>query len=220
MFVVTPPEKQKKLDDWARKARFVGYVNSGKGWMLWDQAKNKILYSKWVQFADKPLRPIMGEHQIPENLDPKLLRKEKVKDRIGNVLNPALCQQASALCFVMACKIGDFTAEKKVQSQEDLINQLAKQTISPTSLPPKKYKDMLKHPDCYAADSASEDGNSSTLTEDLSPVSILSYLAVGTWPDIAFAVNYMARFSANPSPDHWKALRHVVNYMAHTGDDM
>jgi hypothetical protein len=92
----------------------------------------------------------MGEHQIPENLDPKLLRKEKVKDRIGNVLNPALCQQASALCFVMACKLGDFTAEKKVQSQEDLINQLAKQTISPTSLPPKKYKDMLKHPDCEA----------------------------------------------------------------------
>jgi hypothetical protein len=74
-------------------------------------------------------------------------------------------------------------------------------------------------PTGYAADSASEDGNSSTLMEDLSPVSILSYLAVGTWPNIAFAVNYMARFSANPSPDHWKALRHVVNYMARTRDE-
>jgi hypothetical protein len=47
----------------------------------------------------------------------------------------------------MACELGDFTAEKTVQSQENLINQLAEQTISPTSPPPKKYKDILKHPD-------------------------------------------------------------------------
>jgi hypothetical protein len=75
-------------------------------------------------------------------------------------------------------------------------------------------------PTGYAADSASEEGNSSTSTEYLSlvVVGILSYLAVGTPPDIAFAVNYMAQFSASPSPNHWKALRHVVNYVVRTRD--
>jgi hypothetical protein len=149
-YVLTPPEKRKKLDDWARKARFVGSVDGGKGWMLWDQANNKIVYSAWVQFADDPLRPTMGEHHIPENLDPKLLRKEEIKDRIGDILNPSLCQQASALRFGMACKLGDFTTKQTVQSQENLINKLAEQTISPTPPPPKKYKDILKHPNCEA----------------------------------------------------------------------
>jgi transposase InsO family protein len=117
-FVLTPPEKRKKLDDRARKARVVGYVDGGKGWMLWDQADNKIVYSAWVQFADDPLRLSTGERQISDNLDPKLLRKEELEGRIGDVLDPALCQRASALCFVMACELGDFTAEETVQSQE------------------------------------------------------------------------------------------------------
>jgi transposase InsO family protein len=146
-FVLTPPEKRKKLDDRAREARVVGYVDGGKGWMLWDQADNKIVYSAWVQFADNPLRPSTGERQINDNLDPKLLRKEQLEDQIGDVLDPALCQRASALRFVMACELGDFTAEETVQSQETLIDRLSKRTTSPTPPPPKKYKDILKHPD-------------------------------------------------------------------------
>jgi hypothetical protein len=73
-------------------------------------------------------------------------------------------------------------------------------------------------PTGYAAESTSEDGDVSTSTAYLSIIGSLSYLAVGTRPDIAFAVNYMARFSSKPSPNNWKALRHIVNYVANTID--
>jgi hypothetical protein len=47
----------------------------------------------------------------------------------------------------MACELGDFTAERKVQAQEALIDQISKQTVSPRPPHPKNYKDILKHPD-------------------------------------------------------------------------
>lgn len=60
------------------------------------------------------------------------------------------------------------------------------------------------------------DGDPSRSTDYLSLVDSLSYLAVGTRPDLAYAVNYMARFSSNPSPGNWKALKHIVHYIAAT----
>jgi hypothetical protein len=62
------------------------------------------------------------------------------------------------------------------------------------------------------------EGNPSKSTVYLSLVGILSYLAVGTRPDISFAVNYMARFSSRPTSKQWKGLRHIVNYFAGTRD--
>ena len=38
----------------------------------------------------------------------------------------------------------------------------------------------------------------------LSAVGSLMYLAVGTCPDIAFAVGALSRFNANPGRAHWK----------------
>ena len=35
----------------------------------------------------------------------------------------------------------------------------------------------------------------------------LMYLAVGTRPDIAFAVSTLAQFTENPGPMHWEALK-------------
>jgi hypothetical protein len=63
-----------------------------------------------------------------------------------------------------------------------------------------------------------ETGDPSTSTKYLSVIGSLSYLAVGTRPDISFAVNYLARFSAQPSVTHWKGLKHLVNYVAGTRD--
>jgi hypothetical protein len=42
----------------------------------------------------------------------------------------------------------------------------------------------------------------------------LSYLAVGTRPDICFAVNFLAHFVAKPGPEHWKGVKHLINYLA------
>lgn len=53
----------------------------------------------------------------------------------------------------------------------------------------------------------------------LSIIGSLSYLAVGTRPDIAFSVNYLARFSACPQKEHWTAVKHLLRYLSSTIDD-
>ncbi len=37
----------------------------------------------------------------------------------------------------------------------------------------------------------------------------LMYLAIGTRPDIMFAVNRLAQFTQNPWPIHWTAVKRV-----------
>jgi len=54
----------------------------------------------------------------------------------------------------------------------------------------------------------------------LSAVGSLMYLAVGTRPDIAFAVGALSRFNANPGQAHWKQVQHVFKYLAGTQDLM
>ena len=49
-------------------------------------------------------------------------------------------------------------------------------------------------------------------------VGALSYLATTTRPDIAFTVDQLARFGANPGPAHWKALLHLMRYVKGTLD--
>ena len=49
-------------------------------------------------------------------------------------------------------------------------------------------------------------------------VGALMYLAVATRPDIAHAVGVLARFSANPGPAHWTALKHLCRYLQGTKD--
>jgi reverse transcriptase-like protein len=41
----------------------------------------------------------------------------------------------------------------------------------------------------------------------------LMYAAVATMPDIAFAVNRLASFTANPTMCHWTAAKHILRYL-------
>ena len=41
----------------------------------------------------------------------------------------------------------------------------------------------------------------------------LNYLACGTRPDIAQAVNEVSRFLANPGPLHWVAVKRIFRYL-------
>ena len=43
-----------------------------------------------------------------------------------------------------------------------------------------------------------------------SVVGSLLYIMIGTRPDISFAVTKMAQFSANPSPKHMHAAKHIM----------
>ncbi|KAE8188965.1 hypothetical protein CF336_g5867 [Tilletia laevis] len=49
-------------------------------------------------------------------------------------------------------------------------------------------------------------------------VGCLLWLAQGTRPDIAFQVGKLARFMANPSPEHTDAAKRVLRYLAGTRD--
>ena len=44
----------------------------------------------------------------------------------------------------------------------------------------------------------------------------LMYAAIGTRPDISFAVQTLSQFSQNPGPDHWVALKRVLRYLQGT----
>lgn len=44
----------------------------------------------------------------------------------------------------------------------------------------------------------------------------LLYLATRTRPDIATAVSFLSRFTANPAPAHWAGLKRIVRYLKGT----
>ena len=44
----------------------------------------------------------------------------------------------------------------------------------------------------------------------------LMYAAIGTQPDIAFAVHLLARFTKSPQPKHWTAVKHIFRYLKKT----
>ena len=49
-----------------------------------------------------------------------------------------------------------------------------------------------------------------------SAVGKLLYLSTRTRPDIAFAVSTAAKFTAKPTEQHWKAVKHILRYIAGT----
>jgi hypothetical protein len=52
----------------------------------------------------------------------------------------------------------------------------------------------------------------------LSAVGALMYLGLTSRPDISNAVGILSRFSANPGPTHWKAVKHLFRYLQGTKD--
>ena len=52
----------------------------------------------------------------------------------------------------------------------------------------------------------------------LSAIGALMYLANCTRPDIAFAINMLARFSSSPTRRHWNGIKHLSRYLRGTID--
>lgn len=52
----------------------------------------------------------------------------------------------------------------------------------------------------------------------LSAIGALMYLASHTRPDIAFAVNLLARYSSCPTRRHWNGVKHILRYLKGTMD--
>jgi hypothetical protein len=47
-----PSERRSKLEDVARRCRFLGYENNSKAWRLWDPTKRKVVVSRDVKFVE------------------------------------------------------------------------------------------------------------------------------------------------------------------------
>jgi hypothetical protein len=52
----------------------------------------------------------------------------------------------------------------------------------------------------------------------LSAIGVLMYLANNTRPDIAFAVNCLARYNVAPTMCHWKSIKNILRYLNGTID--
>ncbi|POW09590.1 hypothetical protein PSHT_09061 [Puccinia striiformis] len=91
--------------------------------------------------------------------------------------------------------------------QQDLVNSILAEHWDGVS------KANTPLPSNYNA-TTDENGDSTNSGKYLSVIGSLSYLAVGTRPDICFAVNYLARFAAKPGVLHWKGVQHLINYLA------
>ncbi|MBW0479524.1 hypothetical protein O181_019239 [Austropuccinia psidii MF-1] len=93
-------------------------------------------------------------------------------------------------------------------SQPSLIQSIInkywdKRHMPQTPLPPK-----------YAMVSLTNDSEIMHQAEFIAAVGALSYVATGTWPDIAFAVNLLARHSKYPGKDHWYCLQYLLGYLS------
>ena len=64
--------------------------------------------------------------------------------------------------------------------------------------------------------SAMEDSELFNKEEYQSAVGSLLYLSSATRPDITFAVNSVAKFSANPTNEHWTAVKRIFRYLKGT----
>ena len=49
-------------------------------------------------------------------------------------------------------------------------------------------------------------------------IGVLNWVAVGTWPDIVFAIGQLAQFMKNPGCVHWEAVKWVLQYLKGTWD--
>ena len=50
----------------------------------------------------------------------------------------------------------------------------------------------------------------------LSAIGVLMYLVNYTQPNIAFAVNLLARYSFAPTRRHWNRIKHILRYLRGT----
>ena len=96
----------------------------------------------------------------------------------------------------------------------DLLQRFGFQDCSPVTTP----LDPSVRLSTSMAPSTQEEIDSMRSIPYINAVGALAYLAIATRPDIAYAVAVLARFSQNPGPLHWKAIKHLFRYLKGTLD--
>jgi len=101
-------------------------------------------------------------------------------------------------------------------SQQAYINQLLKrfnlQDANPVTTPLSSGT-RLTQDDCPVTDEEKKDMENVLYA---SLIGALMYAAIGTRPDIAFAVGALSRFLGNPGRRHWNEVKRVLSYLKGT----
>lgn len=97
---------------------------------------------------------------------------------------------------------------------DDIIKQFNQTDASPV-ITPLDHNIRLSHDDSPAPDDT-EHKNYMAKIPYRQLIGCLMYLALGTRPDIAFSVNFLSQFNANPGRNHWQGAIHVVWYLKRT----
>ena len=103
-------------------------------------------------------------------------------------------------------------------SQEAYINQLLKrfkvQDIKPTTTPLSTGVRLMQE-NCPTTEEEKKDMANVPYAN---LIGALMYAAIGTRPDIAFAVGALSRFLSNPGRRHWAEAKHVLSYLKGTSN--
>ena len=100
---------------------------------------------------------------------------------------------------------------------EELLEKvnLAGVRTKPTPFPPGL---VLRKEDSPITEEGKHDMTLEPYCQYRSLVGALLYLAGASRPDISYAVNCLARYSANPGKAHWDALVHLLRYLRGTAE--
>ena len=104
-------------------------------------------------------------------------------------------------------------------SQTHYINSLLEkfglENVNPLSTPLNPNVDLDRNKNSEGIDNKGEQDprgsfNYATL------IGSLMHLALGTRPDISYAVNRLAQFTQNPKPTHWTTVKRIFRYLKGT----
>jgi len=145
--------------------------------------------------------------------------KSKLTDMNHNLAKYFKVKDLGKVKFLLGIEV---TWDRKLgsidPSQQAYINQLLKrfnlQDVKPATTPLSSGV-CLTQDDCPTTDEEKKDMANVPYT---SLIRALMYAAIGTRPDIAFAVGALSRFLSNPSRQHWKEAKRVLSYLKGTSD--
>ena len=104
-------------------------------------------------------------------------------------------------------------------SQTHYINSLLQkfglENLNPVSTPLDPNVNLDGNKDSKNIDNEGEHDSRGSFTY-ATLIGSLMYLALGTRPDIAYAVNRLAQFTQDPKPEHWTAIKRIFRYLKGT----
>ncbi|KAJ3559327.1 hypothetical protein NM688_g410 [Phlebia brevispora] len=123
-------------------------------------------------------------------------------------------QEGSPIYYLLGMHIIRNRAERTIQfSQATYISQILSRykldQIRPVSMPLDPHVILIKE-QCAITEKQKDEMKDKPYREALGA---LIYTSTSTRPDITFAVSFLAKFSQNPGPTHWTAVKCIFAYL-------